>query len=154
MQKIISILILFFSVSAIKAQPANPFSWLTGKWGCTTSKGMIWEEWAIVNDSCLTGKSYIVTSKNDTIPQEKITLKLISGGWAYIPEVSGQNQNQPVVFRLLYQGNAEFIAENKDHDFPQRIAYRRIKNQLLASVEGKLKDKYRKQNFDYNLSER
>ncbi|NBP69944.1 MAG: hypothetical protein EBU52_14495 [Cytophagia bacterium] len=37
------------------------------------------------------------------------------------------------------------------HDFPQRIAYRRVKNQLYASIEGLKKGKYQKQNFDFIL---
>jgi hypothetical protein len=47
----------------------------------------------------------------------------------------------------------EFICENPSHDFPQRIAYRRIENDLFASIEGRKNNKYSKQNYDFKLGQ-
>jgi hypothetical protein len=56
-----------------------------------------------------------------------------------------------VKFKVIFLKATEFICENPAHDFPQRIAYRRIKQQLFASTEGKKNGRYNKQNFDFSL---
>jgi hypothetical protein len=111
------------------------------------------ENWEVINDSTLAGKSFFIKDNKDTIPQETIELTFRNGTWNYIPTAIGQNNNQPVAFRVIFQKGSEFIAENPAHDFPQRIAYRRIKNQLFASIEGRMNGKYGKQNFDFLQSE-
>jgi len=50
----------------------------------------------------------------------------------------------------VYQCFAKIISENPEHDFPQWIAYQKKKQQLFASIEGKNKGKYSKQNFDFS----
>jgi hypothetical protein len=107
------------------------------------------EQWQIANDSTLIGKSLFVKNGTDTIPQETIELAFRNGEWFYIPTVINQNNAQPVRFKVIFSKGTEFISENPAHDFPQRIAYRRIKNQLFASIEGKKNGKYGKQNFDF-----
>ena len=131
------------------AQQSESLKWLTGAWKITTAKGAIVEQWRITNDSTLTGSSVFVRSNGDTIPQETIELAFRNGDWYYIPTVQGQNNDQPVKFKLILIKGTEFISENPAHDFPQRIAYRRIKNQMFASIEGKKNGKYVKQNFDF-----
>lgn len=137
--------------SHLYAQKKNNFDWLAGTWKITTPNGTIVEQWKTLNDSTLSGKSCFVKTAGDTIPQETIELKLRKGQWTYVPTVNGQNNNQPTIFSLTFIGREEFISTNPTHDFPQRIAYRRVKNQLYASIEGPRKGKYIKQNFDYQL---
>ncbi len=125
--------------------------WLSGAWKIATPNGSVVEQWKSINDSTIAGKSYFVKSSGDTIPQETIELRLRKGQWSYVPTVNGQNNNQPTTFSLVFIGKEEFICTNPAHDFPQRIAYRRVKNQLFASIEGTRKGKYTKQNFDFQL---
>jgi hypothetical protein len=41
-----------------------------------------------------------------------------------------------------------FVAENPEHDFPQKITYRlKDDNTLFAMIDGKIKEQYRKQEF-------
>lgn len=133
------------------AQKKNNFEWLAGTWKIATPNGSVVEQWKSLNDSTLAGKSYFVKSTGDTIPQETIELRFRKGQWVYVPTVNGQNNNQPTIFSVTFTGREEFISTNPAHDFPQRIAYRRIKNQLFASIEGTRKGKYAKQNFDFLL---
>lgn len=147
MKKLLTLL-LFASITAA-AQKSEQIKWMVGTWKISTNSGTIIEQWQITNDSTLSGKSYFVKNVTDTIPQESIELSFRNGDWQYIPTVKNQNNNQPVAFKIVFLRGTEFISENPAHDFPQRIAYRRIKNQLFASIEGKRNGKYGKQNFDF-----
>jgi hypothetical protein len=140
------------------AQKSEQMKWMAGTWKTDIGSGYIIEQWKIINDSTLTGKSFFVQKvrldpptrqQKDTILQETIELAFRNGGWYYIPTVKTQNNAQPVSFKVVFLKGTEFISENPAHDFPQRIAYRRIKNQLFASIEGKKNGKYGKQNFDF-----
>jgi Domain of unknown function (DUF6265) len=131
------------------AQKSEHMKWMTGTWKINAGSGTIVEQWQIANDSTLTGKSFFVKGGTDTIPQETIELAFRNGDWHYIPTVKTQNNAQPVSFKVIFIKGTEFISENPAHDFPQRIAYRRIKNLLFASIEGKRNGKYGKQNFDF-----
>lgn len=145
-------LFLFIGASMVSfGQGANPFQWLVGTWKMSTSRGAIIESWKQSNDSTLTGISVFVKSIGDTVVQETIELKLRRGVWSYNPTAMGQNNNQPVSFTIIFLKGAEFISVNPVHDFPQRIAYRRINNSLLASIEGRKNGKFGKQNFDFLL---
>jgi hypothetical protein len=151
MKKIIISLAIFVFAMKTHAQTTETFKWLTGIWKINTGQGYIVEQWDLVNDSTFSGRSFSVKPNNDTLPQESIQIVLRKGSWYYIPTVIGQNNSKPVTFKIQFVGRAEFISTNPDHDFPQRIAYRRIKNQLFASIEGMSKGKYVKQNFDFSL---
>jgi len=141
---------LFFSSRVISQKPVA-FQWLIGIWEINTGNGMINESWQMADDSTLAGKSVFIKNGKDTIPQESLTLALRNGEWTYTSAVVGQNNNQPVEFKIIYQGRSEFISENPSHDFPQRIAYRKVSDQLMyASIEGRKNGKYNKQNFNFS----
>ncbi len=149
MKKLFFLLVLIMSVHFTFAQKSEAMKWITGTWKINAGSGMIIEQWQIANDSTLTGKSFFVKSSTDTTPQETIELSFRTGDWYYIPAVKNQNNARPVSFKIIFLKGTEFISENPAHDFPQRIAYRRIKNLLFASIEGKRNGKYAKQNFDF-----
>lgn len=131
------------------AQKVEEMKWVVGTWKINAGANTVVEEWKIANDSTIAGKSYFIKNGTDTIPQETIELSFRNGDWYYIPTVKNQNNAQPVPFKVIFMRGTEFISENPTHDFPQRIAYRRIKNQIFASIEGKRNGKYSKQNFDF-----
>lgn len=145
----ISLTLVAFALQ-VNAQSTEAMKWISGIWKINTGQGHIVEQWRVLNDSTFSGKSYFIKMNNDTIPQESIQLVLRKGQWYYIPTVAHQNNNQPISFKVIMLSKSEFISVNPDHDFPQRIGYRRIKNQLFASIEGIKNGKYEKQNFDFN----
>jgi hypothetical protein len=144
----IILLICFVSTSSI-AQNKLSMTWLAGTWKIDTGRGFIVEKWKSVNDSTLTGRSFFVKAQGDSVLQESLELSLRKGQWTFTSTVQGQNNNQPVSFRVIFARGTEFISENPEHDFPQRIAYRRVKNNLFASIEGRKNGKFGKQNFDF-----
>lgn len=144
--------LVFLFINGFSQQIQHP-NWLIGTWTIKTGKGTIVEEWKILNDTTLTGRSVFVKPEKDSALQETLEFSFRNGAWHYISKVVGQNNNLPVAFKVIYLGKEEFISENPAHDFPQRISYRKIKNQLFASIEGHSKGKYVKQNFDYTLDQ-
>jgi hypothetical protein len=140
----------FLLISALaNAQKATQFSWLVGTWKMNAGSGYVIEQWKQLNDSTFRGKSLFVKAPGDSMLQESIELSFRKGEWSYNPTVVDQNNRQPVKFQVIFIGKGEFICENPVHDFPQRIAYRRIKNSLFASIEGTRNGKYAKVNFDF-----
>jgi len=139
-------LILFHTAHA---QKADELKWMVGTWTVNTRQGTVVEHWKQKNDSTLKGRSVLVKAAKDTLLQEVLELSFRKGQWSYNSTVQGQNNNQAVSFPILFLRRTEFICENPNHDFPQRIAYRRIKNQLFASIEGKNGPRYNKVNFDF-----
>ncbi|MFN6088550.1 MAG: DUF6265 family protein, partial [Cyclobacteriaceae bacterium] len=133
----------FLLISALaNVQKATQFSWLVGTWKMNAGSGYVIEQWKQLNDSTFRGKSLFVKAPGDSMLQESIELSFRKGEWSYNPTVVDQNNRQPVKFQVIFIGKGEFICENPVHDFPQRIAYRRIKNSLFASIEGTRNGKY------------
>ncbi|GHM98959.1 hypothetical protein WSM22_04490 [Cytophagales bacterium WSM2-2] len=131
------------------AQKADAVKWMAGTWKINAGQGTIVEKWKIANDSTLLGKSVFVKIAGDSALQESLELTFRKGQWVYTSTVQGQNDNKPVSFKVIFLKGTEFISENPAHDFPQRIAYRRIKNLMYASIEGKNNGKFSKRNFDF-----
>ena len=129
----ITLFLLIYSFTY--AQKANQLSWLMGTWKMNAGSGQVIEQWKQLNDSTFQGKSLFVKAPGDSVLQESIELSLRKGEWSYNPTVVDQNDRLPVKFRIIFIGKGEFICENRVHDFPQRIAYRRIKNSVFASIE-------------------
>ncbi|HTH57010.1 MAG TPA: DUF6265 family protein [Cyclobacteriaceae bacterium] len=132
------------------AQKADAVKWLVGTWKIQTGQGLIVEKWRLVNDSTLIAKSILIKTPGDSMLQESLEMSLRKGEWAYTSTVQGQNNNKPVAFKVIFLKGTEFISENPTHDFPQRIAYRRIKNMIYASIEGKTNGRFSKRNFDFS----
>lgn len=131
------------------SQRVTAVQWMVGTWKISTPQGTIVEIWQPKDDSTLQGRSLFVKTTGDSIPQETIEMAFRNGEWVYSPTVMNQNGGSAVPFKVIFMRGSEFIAENPAHDFPQRIAYRRIKQSLYASIEGKRNGKYGKQNFDF-----
>lgn len=144
---VLLIVMIGFSASA---QQIKTVQWMLGTWKISTPQGTIVEIWQPKNDSTLQGRSFFVKNNTDTIPQESIEMAYRNGDWYYSPTVLNQNAGKPISFKVIFMRGTEFISENPEHDFPQRIAYRRFKQNMFASIEGKRNGKFGKQNFDYS----
>lgn len=137
MHKIITVLIFLFFWFCIYAQKNNPFAWLKGTWRVAFGDNEIVETWKIVNDSTLQGKSYFVQNKKDSTLEETVELVKKNNRWFYIPTTANQNNGNPILFKIIFHKQNEFIAVNPKHDYPQRIVYRLVNQNLYASIEGK-----------------
>lgn len=152
--KLFLLVFFYFTIlnSKSKAQPKGSFDWLLGVWHFKVEKGIILETWNKQNDSTYIGFSGLIQNL-DTIPSEKIVLTKKLGKWYFTPYTLNQNNSNPIDFKIIFIGTEEFICENKKHDFPTRIQYRKNNNSLWASIEGISNRKFNKLNYDYTKIE-
>lgn len=122
---------------------------LNGTWSMETKRGTVYESWEAVNNTFLKGRSYKING-TDTMLLEEVSIIRKDNDIFYIPVVQGQNNEQPVTFRLVKVENETFTFDNPDHDFPQRVIYQLPKNDSMhARIEGMDKGVYRKSEFFY-----
>lgn len=137
-----------------KPQEVKPnlkdFSWILGKWGNKDSSQMYVEFWEQSNDTTYKGNSYML-GDGDTLFSEKLSLELRADGIYYIPVTSNQNEQKPVLFKLVKDSVVAantIVFENKLHDFPQRIVYEHPHpDTIKARIEGMDKGKFRMEAF-------
>jgi Domain of unknown function (DUF6265) len=112
------------------------FYWLTGSWMMKEKDGITTEKWVSTNDSLMEGRSDFIKA-NTTIPFEIIKLFRRSNDFYYEAKAAGQNNEQPVEFKLTSFSDTGFVAENPQHDFPKRITYRLVnKDSIHAFIDG------------------
>ncbi len=120
-----------YSVNAIKQ--AN---WFLGTWQNNTPNGVFTESWEQKNDSLYFGLSTVVVGK-DTVFYEKINLQKTHTDWNYVVSVKGQNNKQPIAFKLTSSNPTQLVFENPQHDFPTKITYTQItKDSIIAEISG------------------
>lgn len=144
---IIFISYMLFACSSSNQEEINKVSWLLGTWQHKTKKGIIYESWSQLNQYELSGMSFFFEGQ-DTIVLETIQLIQENDRLLYIPIVQNQNDALPVRFVSTSVAEKEMVFENKNHDFPQVIAYVRItEDSLMASISGIVDGKERRQTF-------
>lgn len=80
------------------------------------------ETWKEKNRTLMTGKGLKLVGGDTTI-QESIQLYANHKQIWYVPTVADQNDGAPVAFKLVSSTSHQFVFENPQHDFPQRIVY-------------------------------
>lgn len=145
------IVLLFCGLSFSQEKPdkndLDLFKWLEGSWSSPMGKNVFYENWKVINDSIYSAESYLVSGK-DTVFSESIKLLKNGKDIFYIPTVKNQNHGNAVYFKLISVHKNEYVFENKNHDFPQKIVYKNPKpDSLHAFIEGIDKGNYRKEDF-------
>ena len=130
--------------------PSKVFAFVLGSWEMHTPKGKIIEQWTQNADQSLSGKSYRINTKGDSLLTESLQIRKIGNDTFYCSTVTGQNEGKETCFKLISTKGEIYIFEDKTHDFPQRIVYQNLgKNKMLAWIEGELNGKSRKSEFRY-----
>jgi hypothetical protein len=133
--------------SSNKFEKLQKMDWLTGTWEQKLPDGTVTEIWIKENDSTFSGKSYFVKEK-DTIHLETIVLSQKNENLLYIPTVAGQNNDEPVTFKSTLEAENTFTFENPQHDYPQKIVYKKISNdRLIATISGKQQGKQTQESY-------
>ena len=79
-----------------------------------------------------------LTSSKGKASFENLRIATSDGGWTYWASPMGRT---PVPFRLVEAGMQRAAFANPEHGFPARIVYWREGDELLARIEGTIKDK-------------
>lgn len=132
------------------ANKIDSLDWLAGTWEMTASKGTITESWAKANDSTLVCDTRLTTPDGKIVFSEDITLVQREGLLFYIPVISDQNDGRPIEFKETSFSAEEMVFENPEHDYPQRIVYRKTSDStILAYIEGEENGEMKKREFPY-----
>lgn len=119
--------------------------WMSGCWALERNGVKVEEHWSKPAGEVMLGYSRTMRPGRPTF-YEQIRIELRDGVVSYVPIVGKQG---PVVFGLKRSGDNEVVFENPAHDYPQRIVYTRVGDELLARTELLDEAKPRSQNFNY-----
>ena len=115
-------------------------AWLDGCWIGNVNQREFREQWAPLRGGLLLGLSSTVY-QGKTSSFEFLRIESRPDGVFYVALPSGQNETPfKLVSAVVEDKDAIFTFANPEHDFPQRIIYRRgTEGWLYATVEGKYK---------------
>jgi len=132
---------LFLLLScAAAADDLQKAKWLSGCWAGTDGGRSFEERWMPPRGGAMVGvgRSFRGEKMSNT---ELTILRSREGGLSYEAFPVGQ---PPAVFPSIKVTEDTMVFEDLQHDFPQRIIYRRTaKGTLLARIEGKVDGKER-----------
>lgn len=150
------ILVVLIAMTAVAITSAGQKSgvdrleWIAGCWASDDGKERIEETWMKPGGKSMIGMSRTVAG-GKTVSAEQIQIREANGQIAYI--VSIAMGAKPVVFKLVKSSDNEAMFENPEHDFPQRIIYRRESaDGLFARIEGQEKGVNKAIDFRYKRS--
>jgi len=126
----------------------SKLAWMTGCWATPADRpGLVIDEhWSNPAGGNMLG--YSRTFKGPRMVFfEFIRLEVKGGEVVYTPRYG--TSLKPVSFRMVKQGPSDVVFENPEHDFPQRILYRREGDMLHAAIEGNDKGRPRREEFPY-----
>ena len=115
-----------------QSQPIDELTWLSGCWSMTRDDANVEEHWMKPAGGTMLGMSRTVRG-GKTSEYEFLQIRDVNGALSYVARPSGQAE---AAFTLRTVNGSEAIFENPEHDFPQRIIYRRTTEGMSARVEG------------------
>jgi hypothetical protein len=109
-------------------------AWMSGCWQRTARQGpIIDEQWMTPRGKSMLGMSRTVRG-DSLIEYEQLRIGARAGHAVYFAAPSGQT---PTEFTAASVGDTLVVFENPQHDFPQRVIYRkRGADSLIARIEG------------------
>jgi hypothetical protein len=125
----------------------NKLDFISGCWVLDDGKERTEENWMKPSGQSMIGMSRTVAG-GKTVFVEYVQIKEVNGQLAYV--VSLGVGAKPVTFKMIKSTDNEVVFENSEHDFPQRIIYRRDSaDALFARVEGQEKGVNKGIDFPY-----
>jgi len=137
-------LLVVFPLMASGPEVAS-LDWMTGCWVMERNGVKVEEHWSKPAGEVMLGYSRTVRPGKPTF-YEQLRIEVREGQVSYVPIVGKQG---PIVFPLKKSTEREVVFENPTHDYPQRIAYTRVGDELRAKTELLDEAKPRPQNFVY-----
>lgn len=125
---------------------AESFAWLSGCWQLEDGGRRVREHWMPPDGGALLGMSRTVKD-GAVVEFEFVRIERRGAKLHYVSKPSGQDE---AAFALAESGPNEAMFEDPQHDFPQRIGYRRRSpDALLAWIEGTRNGRVRRVEFPY-----
>jgi hypothetical protein len=125
----LTIALLTPSTSDAQQPTVGSLRWLNGCWERTTRTGRAFEHW-VAGPQELMGYARVITDARD---RETEHLRIYRRGDTLVYEAHPVDQAL-TIFPLRSHSADSLVFENPAHDFPQRIAYKRTGDSLIALV--------------------
>lgn len=124
-------------------------SWMAGSWVHEKDGVVVREIWLAPMGGAMAGAGQTNRpGRKPFIEHVKITAE--AGGATFTASLPGQ---PPTPFVLLPGADGEATFENKAHDFPQRVIYRRCGEELCAAVEGLVNGELKREEWRYRRAD-
>jgi len=120
---------------AARAATLPDLSWLSGDWRRCQDGEIVEERWLGPRGGLLIGAN--LTSSKGKASYENLRIAASEDTWTYWASPMGRTA---VPFRMVESGARRAVFANPEHGFPARIAYWREGDELLARIEGTIKD--------------
>lgn len=121
-------------------------AWMSGSWEGTMGKASFEEHWTPAAGGTLFGVSRTIVA-GKTVAFEFLRIEARADGIFYVAQPGGR---PPTDFKLTKLEGQAVVFENPQHDFPQRILYRKNADGTLdARVEGERNGKISGQDFHF-----
>lgn len=120
-------------------------AWLQGCWEAVSAERTIEEHWMAPRGNSMLGVSRTVRG-DSLVAYELVVVREQGDQLVYQAHPSGQASAE-FVSRVVDEESVVF--ENLQHDFPQRVGYRREGQALLAWIEGTQEGELRRIEFPY-----
>jgi hypothetical protein len=134
---------------ALSGQSPEPrvsaLHWMSGCWELRRGETVIEEQWTKPAGGTLLGTGRTIR-EGKTVFTEFLRISSENGALVYTARI-GTPRVTP--FRLKKLSPGEVVFENPEHDFPQRILYRKAPPGLLARIEGTRQGRERFEEFPY-----
>jgi hypothetical protein len=138
------------SAPAADAQPVVTgrvtwLGWMTGCWISRTPEAEIEERWSSPDAGTMigTGRTFV---RRRTVEHEFLFIREVPP--ATLEYVANPDGKGETVFRLASIAPGEVVFVNPQHDFPQKITYRKTKDGIAAKVEGTTSEGTRTVDFE------
>ena len=144
---LVALAALAHPAAAQSAGPVSKLAWISGCWQRTARNGqLIDEQWMSPKGESMLGMSRTVRG-DSLIEYEQLRIGARAGHAVYFAAPSGQ---KPAEFTAASVSDTLVVFENPQHDFPQRILYRkRGADSLIARIEGTMNGNARGVDFPY-----
>jgi Domain of unknown function (DUF6265) len=145
MRKTILLFTLHIFFNSVYCQNPDPKSdskaifkkleWLTGTWNRTNIRlgRTAYEKWEKVSDTEMKGVG-VTMDGGTTVFTEKLKILVKDNLLWYVADVP--ENKEPVYFKITVINENEFVCENPEHDFPQKILYKKEGNKMKAVISG------------------
>jgi len=122
---------LTLSLALLAAEP--DLDWLAGYWLSCEGGRDVAETWSERRGGVMMGYTIMTGAGGSSWEQMRIEAGA-TGEPSFIAQPRGAER--PAAFRLVRSGPREAVFENPEHDFPQRVIYRRQGSRLTGRIEG------------------
>ncbi len=118
------------------AAPAADLSWLAGDWRRCLDGEIVEERWLGPRGDLLVGAN-LTSSPRGRTRFEHMRIARVDGAWTFWAEPNGRTATP---FALAESGAQRAVFANPEHLFPARVVYWRDGADLMARIEGTVKD--------------